>query len=96
MIKIVLWCVVLIVQFVPSRWDIQHMRAIQAHQNLEKKCRDREEARFKGKKSGCKDDAAKSVESFLPASEDGEWFIIMIQSLYLTSHFKMVALYSLY
>ena len=49
------------------------MRAIQAHQNLEKKCRDREEARLKGKKSGCKDDAAKSVESFLPPPEDGEY-----------------------
>lgn len=47
------------------------MRAIQAHQNLEKKCRDREEARLKGKKSGCKDDAVKGVESFLPAPEDG-------------------------
>ena len=71
MIEIVLWCFVLIGQFVLSRWDIQHMRAIQAHQNLEKKCRDREEARLKGKKSGCKDDGAKGVESFLPAPEDG-------------------------
>ena len=54
------------------------MRAIQAHQNLEKKCRDREEARLKGKKSGCKDDTVKGVESFLPAPEDGGWFIITI------------------
>ena len=54
-----------------SRWDIQHMRAIQAHQNLEKKSRDREEARLKGKRTGCKSDCEKSVESFLPCPEEG-------------------------
>lgn len=47
------------------------MRAIQAHQNLEKKSRDREEARLKGKRTGCKSDCEKSVESFLPCAEEG-------------------------
>ena len=47
------------------------MRAIQAHQNLEKKSRDREEARLKGKRTGCKSDCEKSVESFLPCPEEG-------------------------
>lgn len=53
-----------------KRWDIQHMRAMQAHQNLEKKNRDREEARLKGKRSGCKDEDCKNIESFLPPAED--------------------------
>lgn len=53
-----------------KRWDIQHMRAMQAHQNLEKKSRDREEARLKGKRSGCKDEDCKNIESFLPPPED--------------------------
>jgi len=48
------------------------MRAIQAHQNLEKKCRDREEARLKGRKSLSKEDDVKGIESFLPAPEDGK------------------------
>lgn len=52
-----------------KRWDLQHMRAMQAHQNLEKKCRDREEARLKGKKLEYKDNA-KCMQSFLPAPED--------------------------
>lgn len=47
------------------------MRAIQAHQSLEKKSRDREEARLKGKRTGCKSDCEKSVESFLPCPEEG-------------------------
>ena len=47
------------------------MRAVQAHQNLEKRCRDREEARLKGKKYGSKDDTAKCMESFLPPPQDG-------------------------
>lgn len=47
------------------------MRAMQAHQNLEKKSRDREEARLKGKRSGCKDEDCKNIESFLPPPEDG-------------------------
>lgn len=53
-----------------KRWDLQHMRAMQAYQSLEKKSRDREEARLKGKKVGSKDDAAKCMESFLPPPED--------------------------
>lgn len=53
-----------------KRWDIQHMRAIQAHQSLEKKHRDREEARLRGKRSGCKDQGARDIESFLPPPED--------------------------
>lgn len=53
-----------------KRWDLQHIRAMQAHQTLEKKCRDREEARLKGKKSGCKDMSAKCIGSFLPVPED--------------------------
>lgn len=47
------------------------MRAIQAHQSLEKKHRDREEARLRGKKSGCTEQESKEVESFLPPPEDG-------------------------
>ncbi len=49
------------------------MRAIQAHQSLEKKHKDREEARLKGKRSGCTDgdQEAKDIESFLPPPEDG-------------------------
>lgn len=47
------------------------MRAIQAHQSLEKKHRDREEARLRGKRSGCKDQGARDIESFLPLPEDG-------------------------
>lgn len=47
------------------------MRAMQAHQSLEKKSRDREEARLKGKRSGCKDEDCKNIESFLPPPEDG-------------------------
>ena len=47
------------------------MRAVQAHQSLEKKCRDREEARLKGKRSGGKDVNASGIESFLPPPEDG-------------------------
>ena len=57
--------------FAISRWDIQHMRAIQAHQSLEKKHRDREEARLRGKKSGCTEQESKDIESFLPPPEDG-------------------------
>lgn len=53
-----------------KRWDIQHMRAMQAHQTLEKKCRDREEARLKGKRTGFKDEDSKNMESFLPPPED--------------------------
>ncbi|XP_020623106.1 male-specific lethal 1 homolog [Orbicella faveolata] len=53
-----------------KRWDIQHMRAIQAHQSLEKKHKDREEARLRGKRSGCKDQRARDIESFLPPPED--------------------------
>jgi len=48
------------------------MRAIQAHQSLEKKHRDREEARLRGKRSGCKDQEARDIESFLPPPEDGK------------------------
>ena len=47
------------------------MRAMQAHQTLEKKCRDREEARLKGKRTGYKDEDSKNMESFLPPPEDG-------------------------
>lgn len=64
--------VVLSCQNSSSRWDLQHIRAMQAHQTLEKKCRDREEARLKGKKSGCKDMSAKCIGSFLPVPEDGQ------------------------
>ncbi|XP_020623088.1 male-specific lethal 1 homolog [Orbicella faveolata] len=46
------------------------MRAIQAHQSLEKKHKDREEARLRGKRSGCKDQRARDIESFLPPPED--------------------------
>jgi len=47
------------------------MRAIQAHQSLEKRHKDREEARLRGKRSGCKDREARDIESFLPPPEDG-------------------------
>lgn len=47
------------------------MRAIQAHQSLEKRHKDREEARLKGKRSGGKDQEARDIESFLPPPEDG-------------------------
>lgn len=47
------------------------MRAIQAHQSLEKKHKDREEARLRGKRSGCTDQEGKDIESFLPPPEDG-------------------------
>lgn len=47
------------------------MRAIQAHQSLEKRHKDREEARLKGKRSGGKDREARDIESFLPPPEDG-------------------------
>ena len=52
------------------------MRAIQQHQTLEKKSRDREDARLKGRKSACLDRDAKNVESFLPAAENGIFFKI--------------------
>lgn len=65
------------IYFLNLRWDVQRLRAMQLHKNLEEKNRQREESRLKGRKYRGKEsssDIDTSFQSFLPSKDDSKYY----------------------
>ena len=56
------------------RWDVQRFRALQVHETLEKRSREREEARLKGRSQRKEENGGNNSASFFPSADDSELF----------------------